>query len=679
MTEIQLKLTIDGKEALATLNLTDEEIKEIARSINEVGEENKETAKEFAQWGMIVTGLRESVESVKEAFSKLNVMAKEAAELEVLKDNFKGTADNLELFRRATAETVSEANLIKLSNQATDLGLTFEQQAVLFSLSEDAADKYGGSVESNFMKIVAASEGASKGLKSLGIQKEVYEKIVKDLALAQGDTIDKLDAESQKQIRLEAILKASGVTLEDVKNKVKDNADKLEAFNVKIEEAKVKTGQFIKDGLIVLVDELDKTGKGGKAIFDTFTGVGGVFMDLLPVLASIKLAFGGITKAGLLMGGAVAGALADVVLFIKMLEARAGLINSQINAYASQQEFKNNQFSLLAETMGKDNKQLEEGIKLLEQWIGADEKRFGKTADSELNARISKDLTYNRQLLDAYKNRLSILKEEGKGTENKLSKLKLEKEAVKEIKNEYVSMYNIENAFADFMNKFTFNLREWRRQQEIEREDAIRRMEAKEKENTGEKIKPTNEKSDFEKWNELIDITSSVNEGVNALWDNFIIRSRQAKDEWDAVWLAMRNSALKRLGEILASQITNSIFSIGAKLLGGIIGIATGNPLIAGAAVGAIPMADGGVITKPTLVYAGERGNEAFIPLNKMDSLLNKTIINSGQINSLKPIVNVNVINDQPIQVNGELGFELDELRVKLRKIENDIARYKVG
>lgn len=676
MEEIRLKLTLDGKEALATLSLTDEELKTIAHSIHKVSEENKDTAKEFANWGMIVTGLRESVEAVKEVFSKLSVMAKESAELEVLKENFRGTAENLEMFKKATAETVSEANLIKLSNQATDLGLTLEQQIILFSLAEDASEKYGGGVEANFMKIVSASEGATRGLKSLGIQKEVYEQTVKELASAQGTTIDKLDAESQKQIRLEAILKASGITLEDVTNKTKDSADKLESFSVKVEEARIKVGNLIKDGLIVLSDTLEKTGGAGQTVFNTFAGLGGVFMDILPVLASVKLAFGGITKAGMLMGTAIAGAFTDVMLFMKMLEARATLINAQINAMATQQNYQSNKFDYLAETMGKNKTQLQQGINQLEKWIEVDKKRFGQTANSELNNQISKDLQYNTQLLEAYKTRLSTLKEEGKEKENNLTTTKNTVSEVKKLKDEYISLYNIENAMADFLSKSQPNLREWRREQEFNREQAILNREAKEKENIGEKTSSVAELSDFDKWNELINLTGSLNEGINSLWDNFIIRSRQAKDEWDAVWLAMRNSALKRLGEILVSQITNSIFSIGAKLLGGIIGIATGNPFLMAGAVGAIPMANGGVITKPSLVYAGESGHEAFVPLNKIDSLL----INSNLRNSYanNPIVNVNVINDQPIQVNGELGFEMDNLRVKLNKIENDIAKYRV-
>ena len=134
------------------------------------------------------------------------------------------------MFRQATAGTIDDASLIKLSNQASDLGIDLKNQAILFSLAEDAADKYGTTIEEGFQKVVFATEGNIKGLKFLGIQKAEYEAIVKRLALAHGDEIDKLDADIQKQIRLQAILEASGRTYDDVNNKVQDSADKHEQF-----------------------------------------------------------------------------------------------------------------------------------------------------------------------------------------------------------------------------------------------------------------------------------------------------------------------------------------------------------------------------------------------------------------------------------------------------------------
>lgn len=169
-----------------------------------------------------------------------------AAQLGVLRDNFKGTTQDLELFQRATAGTVTEAGLLKLSNQATDLGLSMKQQAILMSLAEDAADKYGGGVEENFQRVLKASEGGTKGLKDLGIQKAIYDDIVKSYLNDYGvKNLNQLDAETQKWIQVEAMIKATGVTLEDVANKLPDAADKIEAIGVQWDKFKNKSGEVL--------------------------------------------------------------------------------------------------------------------------------------------------------------------------------------------------------------------------------------------------------------------------------------------------------------------------------------------------------------------------------------------------------------------------------------------------
>jgi len=206
-----------------------------------------------------------------------------AARLEVLRNNFKGTAADIELFRKATAGTVSEAGLLKLSNQATDLGLTIKQQAILMSLAEDAADKYGGSVEENFQRVIKASEGGTKGLKELGIQKAKYDEIVASYVEGYGvKQLNQLDAETQKWIQVEAMIKAAGVTLDDVLNKVQDSADKIESLGVKWETFKDKSGEVLMPVLGGILDALisiDNWAIQAGNDIDRLLGLKGIFGD----------------------------------------------------------------------------------------------------------------------------------------------------------------------------------------------------------------------------------------------------------------------------------------------------------------------------------------------------------------------------------------------------------------
>jgi len=170
---------------------------------------------------------------------KLFNISLESARFDTLKANFKGTEQDMELFRKAVSGTVDDASLMKLSNQATDLGIGLKEQALLFSLAEDSADKYGTSVEEGFQKVVFATEGNTKGLKMLGIEKAKYEEIVKSLVeKTKGETeeitnengereisIKNLSAEEQKRIRLQAVLIATGSSYDDLNKKVGDSAD----------------------------------------------------------------------------------------------------------------------------------------------------------------------------------------------------------------------------------------------------------------------------------------------------------------------------------------------------------------------------------------------------------------------------------------------------------------------
>jgi len=294
MSEITLKLTIDGKEGIAVLKLTDAELLKIAGDVNKVSGQTKISGSKMVQ---TFADIKFSIEGIREAYGVLTNMfaepMKAGAALEVLRESFKGTKEDLELYSQAVAGTVSEANLIKLSNQATALGLSVQQQAILMSLAEDAADKMGGSVQENFQKIVQASEGMGRGLRDIGIQTKVYEAAVKSLSAARGASIEKMDAETQKQIRLEAIIKVAGGTIDDVKKKTADHADVLEQTKIAYDDFQEQIGITLNSALIPLITHYTK-------IFQLLQQTQPELLGVAGAISVTTAALGGLHAVGIL-------------------------------------------------------------------------------------------------------------------------------------------------------------------------------------------------------------------------------------------------------------------------------------------------------------------------------------------------------------------------------------------
>jgi hypothetical protein len=221
MTEdVKIKITSDFDE---------KGINRLKNSLKTVETQANTTKKSFDQIGI---GLQTLASGAITAFIVKAVNM--GAELNVLRSNFIGSAKDIELFRKATAGTVDDGSLIKLSNYASDLGVALEDQAKLFSLAEDAADKYGGSVESNFERVINASDGSARGLRAVGVSTKDFEQELNKLVATTGKHLDALDAEEQQNLRLQAIFNLTGVSIQSVNDKTQDTKDKMDSLQVTV-------------------------------------------------------------------------------------------------------------------------------------------------------------------------------------------------------------------------------------------------------------------------------------------------------------------------------------------------------------------------------------------------------------------------------------------------------------
>lgn len=227
--DLTLKILLEVSSAEAGAKRLTQNLSSVEKSAVKVNQSTKTLSTQFKGLSdsINLAGLASGlVTGVIAAFTMQAIKA--GFELDNLRKSFGGTVQDIELLRKATANTVSEANLLKLSNQASDLGFNISQQAKMFALAESSSDKYGGSLEQNFQKIVKAADGSAAGIRSIGIARTDYLKTLQDLEAATGRKMKQMSAEEQLQLRLDAIFKLSGITLESVSTKTQDAADKLQ-------------------------------------------------------------------------------------------------------------------------------------------------------------------------------------------------------------------------------------------------------------------------------------------------------------------------------------------------------------------------------------------------------------------------------------------------------------------
>jgi hypothetical protein len=284
--DLNIKLILDVVTADKNAQKINASLKSVETQSNKTKDSMKQagnSAKEFAgSFGLLELGIAGALLAFgRFTFASLQM----GAELTVLRSSFKGTAEDMELFQTATAGNVTEAELIKLSNYASELGLTTDQQAIFLSLAEDVSDKIGGTVAENFQKLTASTEGLTRGLLSLGISTKQFADVQKTLIAETGKTADELTAAEKSAINYKAVLKLTGYTLEDVKNKTMDVGDQMQSLNTFSKDVQASFGTGVASAFSKvynlsgrLVESLFGVRDGLKAIKDIVPAVGENFV-----------------------------------------------------------------------------------------------------------------------------------------------------------------------------------------------------------------------------------------------------------------------------------------------------------------------------------------------------------------------------------------------------------------
>lgn len=316
-------------------------------NVKTMGNSTKLSSAQLLEFGENVTVVATGLFNLAKGIANVTIESiKNGATLKVLRENYKGTTEDLELLKKATAGTLTEEQLIPIFNKATEqMKLTTNETARLLAYSEDLADKGIGTLTENFGSLTTAILTGGRGLRTLGIDQKQFKEDLKNTATQLGIntgliqdgneedsiSIEKLDAKTQRVLILKTLFDGGYIpSLENVISKEQDSADKLEAVQVKLKEAKTEAGLFILNGIEPLVDSFLGFGKAGNVVTGTIAGISSGVFSLIPLVGSLRMAFMGLGSTAVLssIAGAGKGILALLSPIAIVVAGIAVLVNA---------------------------------------------------------------------------------------------------------------------------------------------------------------------------------------------------------------------------------------------------------------------------------------------------------------------------------------------------------------
>lgn len=223
----------------------------------------------------------------------------EGAEYGVLKEKFielsggvEQANEKIELLRQSSSGNLDDKNLIEYGNKMKLLGFTTNETAQFLDVVERKSDEVGVSFTNGKSALEAyVLTGRGKGLKELGINIADVDKELVKLTGSTKENIGKLSEEQQQYLRTQVILKLYGDSIDNIKTKQKDNADKLASVQTALKNLNLEYGNVIAKGIVKFGDAL---GVSDGNLINHTKNIGVLVMglkDILPVIATLKIAF----------------------------------------------------------------------------------------------------------------------------------------------------------------------------------------------------------------------------------------------------------------------------------------------------------------------------------------------------------------------------------------------------
>jgi|GEM_PF-3744085 len=339
-----------GSDAYSSLQISagglSNEIKSLNREFKGLSSEVQPSSKQLLDLGQNITviafGIQKAVQDLVAFGKELHGIAEEGASFQIMYQHFvdmnggiEEATEKFNLLKKAASGNLNDKELIQYVNKLDELGYSTEQSTKILDFAERKSDELGTTIDGATDKFVRFIEtGRGKGLEQYGIKISDINQKMRELSGLSDKQIQNLTDESLQRLRAKSFLDLYGDSVSKINNKQQDQADKLASVQKELDNAKLRMGSFIAEGLIKLEDHLGIASQGtadfvvaigtiGKGITDVLPAIGGLVTTLKAIdwaaMGSGVSSFGSSVVSALGPGSAAFLALAGIVGIIETI------------------------------------------------------------------------------------------------------------------------------------------------------------------------------------------------------------------------------------------------------------------------------------------------------------------------------------------------------------------------
>lgn len=314
------------------------EIKNLSGNLNT---SSKNTVAFSRDITVLAFGLQQGIKGLIDFGKELHKIASEGAEVAQMKDHFiqmnggiEQATQKFELLRQAASGNLNDKEILQYINKLDELGYSTEESTQILDFAERKADDLGTSIEGATDKVVKFIEtGRGKGFEQYGISISDINKKMEDLSGLTEKQINNLTDESAQRLRSQAFLDLYGDSLDKINTKEKDQADKLKSVQTELDNAKLRMGSFIANGLVKLEEHLGLSTKGTSDLVVAIGTVGGGIIGLLPAIGGLTTALkvagveGAVLASTMKTLGAIGTITITVVVVYEIVKKLVDMLN----------------------------------------------------------------------------------------------------------------------------------------------------------------------------------------------------------------------------------------------------------------------------------------------------------------------------------------------------------------